>query len=382
MADFNFKISPNITLGSYSSTRLGQFVREWGTRYMLVMDPVLNESGVAEKIKVSLTDRNIDYFVFEELPSSPDSTVLERALTLARDAHIHGVITAGGEKAGNLGRAVATLYHETNNIYEYIDGAAPTTTPLPCVCLPTTIKDEFLFSDRIPVIDGRSRQLKLLKTPTGTVKLALFDPNLTVSLTENQTSSLAIHTLCMAVECYLSQKANFFSDTICEKAIELLSCGMDGSPTLSNATPPEQFLMQGGCMTSIASSISSVGPASLLALTIGARFRLPRSTIAAILFPYVIEDAAKYKTDRLANVARLMQVAADTTANDTAATALADNIRNRLAMANLPARLKDMNITIEQLSLAAEDAGQLEMMNAMPRSMTADDLFDFIKQAY
>lgn len=382
MADFSLKISPNITLGSYSSTRLGQFVREWGTRYMLIMDPVLNESGAAEKIKVSLTDRNIDYFTFEELPSSPDSSILERAINLARDAHIHGVITAGGEKAGNLGRAVAALYHEANNLYEYVDGAAPTTSPLPCICLPTTIKDEFLFSDRIPVIDGRTRQLKLMKSPSCLVKLALFDPNLTVSLTENQTASLAIQTLCMAVECYLSQKSNFFSDTICEKAIELLSSGMDGSPTLSNATPPEQFLMQGGCMTSLAAGISSVGPASLLALTIGARYRLPRSTIASILFPYVIEDAARFKTERLANVARIMQVASDTTSSETAATALADNIRNRLAMANLPARLKDLNISIEQLSLAAEDAGQLEMINAMPRSMTADDLFDFIKQAY
>ncbi|MBQ0166830.1 MAG: iron-containing alcohol dehydrogenase [Treponema sp.] len=382
MADFSLKISPNITLGSYSSTRLGQFVREWGTRYMLIMDPVLNESGAAEKIKVSLTDRNIDYFTFEELPSSPDSSILERAINLARDAHIHGVITAGGEKAGNLGRAVAALYHEANNLYEYVDGATPTTSPLPCICLPTTIKDEFLFSDRIPVIDGRTRQLKLMKSPSGLVKLALFDPNLTVSLTENQTASLAIQTLCMAVECYLSQKSNFFSDTICEKAIELLSSGMDGSPTLSNATPPEQFLMQGGCMTSLAAGISSVGPASLLALTIGARYRLPRSTIASILFPYVIEDAARFKTERLANVARIMQVASDTTSSETAATALADNIRNRLAMANLPARLKDLNISIEQLSLAAEDAGQLEMINAMPRSMTADDLFDFIKQAY
>ena len=51
-------------------------------------------------------------------------------------------------------------------------------------------------------------------------------------------------------------------------------------------------------------------------------------------------------------------------------------------MANLPARLKDMSVTIEQLSLAAEDAGQLELINYLPRSTNADDLFDLIKQAF
>ena len=65
MADFNFKISPNIVLGSYCSSRLGQFVREWGSRYMIILDPVLNEYDVADKLKQSLTDRNIEFFVFE-----------------------------------------------------------------------------------------------------------------------------------------------------------------------------------------------------------------------------------------------------------------------------------------------------------------------------
>ena len=51
MPDFIFKISPNIILGSYTSSRLGQFVREWGTRYMLILDPVLEEFGTSSKIE-------------------------------------------------------------------------------------------------------------------------------------------------------------------------------------------------------------------------------------------------------------------------------------------------------------------------------------------
>ena len=64
------------------------------------------------------------------------------------------------------------------------------------------------------------------------------------------------------------------------------------------------------------------------------------------------------------------------------AAAFADDVRKKLALANLPARLKDLSLTMEQLSLAAEDAGQLDLINGMPRSMTADDLFELIKLAY
>ena len=51
-------------------------------------------------------------------------------------------------------------------------------------------------------------------------------------------------------------------------------------------------------------------------------------------------------------------------------------------MANLPTRLKDLNLTIEQLSLAVEDISSVDLINNLPRSMTTDDLFDFVKNAF
>ena len=43
MADLQFKVSPNIVLGTYISSRLGLYAKEWGDRYMVIVDPVLKE---------------------------------------------------------------------------------------------------------------------------------------------------------------------------------------------------------------------------------------------------------------------------------------------------------------------------------------------------
>ncbi|MEE0999850.1 MAG: iron-containing alcohol dehydrogenase [Treponemataceae bacterium] len=382
MADFVFKISPNIILGSYSASRIGQFVQEWGTKFMVLLDPILHESGISAKIKQSLTDRNVDFFIFDEIPNAPDSKVVSQALKLAKEAHIHGIIAVGGPKTCSIGRVVASLYYEVLDLYTFLDGSTPTAGTLPLICVPTTMRDIFLFSDSTPLIDARSRQLKILKLQNNITKLSIFDPNLSVSLTDNQVSSVSLETLCMAVESYISQKSNFFSDTIAEKAMELIISSLDGAPTLSSATSPELFFAQGGCMTSISASATFPGAATLLALTINARFKVSHSVVASILFPYIIEDAAKYKTEKLAKVARILRVATESSSDDVAVSALAENIRKRLAMANLPTRLKDLSVSIEQLAIAAEDAGALDLINYMPRSMTADDLFDLIKQAY
>lgn len=381
MADFIFRISPNIVLGSYTTSRLGQFARDFGSKFMVIIDPVLKEVGLSDKILQSLTDRKIDFFTFSELTDGASSKTIQQALALAKDAHIHGLIAIGGNKTLQIGRAVSAYYNEIQDLYTFIDGSLPSAAPLPLICVPTTPRAPFIFTDTIPVIDARSTRITLLKVQSGQCKLALFDPNLTVTLTENQNASMSLETLCLAFEAYMSPKSTFFSDMIIEKCVELLGYALDGSPTLSTTTPTEVLLSQGGCMASLGSSCSSIGTASLLSMCINSRYKISRALVSSILFPYIIEDAANFKTDRVVKLAKLFQISS-TDSSDEIVSSFSDNIRQRLAKANLPTRLKDLSISIEQLALAAEDAGNLDLITSLPRSMTTDDLFDLIKLAY
>ena len=65
-----------------------------------------------------------------------------------------------------------------------------------------------------------------------------------------------------------------------------------------------------------------------------------------------------------------------------AAKATVDEIRRYLVQANLPTRLKDLNLTIEQLVAISEDAVSLSFMNYIPKPMRSDDVFELMKQAY
>ena len=282
----------------------------------------------------------------------------------------------------HIGRLVSALFTEVHDMYNFIDGAVPNTSALPCICVPTTFRSPFVFTSECPIIDSRNNQLKLVHVQNNIVKLLLEDPNMMLTLTENQRASMMLEVLCMSVEAYISQKENFFSDMFVEKAVELLGYAMDGANSLEITTPQEILLAQGGIMTSIANGSSSLGVASLLSMTINARYKVSKSLISTILFPYIIEDAIQFKAERLAKLAKIMRIATEEMSNEEAARALADNVRQRIAQANLPARLKDLQLSVEQLALACEDAGQIEIVNKLPRSMTADDLFDLVKLAF
>ena len=64
MGDFAFRITPNIILGSYTLSRLPQQVMEWGTRFMIIADPVLNEfdSTVLLNVNVKNPEFSLDTF--------------------------------------------------------------------------------------------------------------------------------------------------------------------------------------------------------------------------------------------------------------------------------------------------------------------------------
>ena len=382
MSDLIFRITPNIVLGSYTVTRLGHHALEYGNRFMIIVDPVLNEMKIQDKIVQTLADRNVENFIFNELSEGANSKAAQRALALAKQGHVHGIIAVGGAKAINLGRIVAALYNEVHDFYNFVDGALPTTSSIPCICVPTTFRTPYLFTNEVPVTDSRSNQLKILQVQNNLCKLTLIDPNLMLTLTENQKATMSIDLMSQGVEAYLSQKANFFSDMFVEKGFELLSYALDGSPSLDITTPEEILLAQAGLMISLSTAASSLGLSSMLSMTINSRYHLSKSLIASILFPYAAEDITKYKSARFEKLAHVMRIVPEEITGPEAAEAFIANIRHRIAKANLPARLKDVQLTIEKLSLAVEDVHQIDIVNKLPRSMSIDDIFDFIKLAY
>lgn len=382
MGDFAFRITPNIILGSYTLSRLPQQVMEWGTRFMIIADPVLNEFGTIQKITQSFTDRKIEHFVFSEISEGNTSQLAKRALALAKEAHVHGIIAIGGSKALNIGRIVAAFFNEVHDFNNFVDGALPTTSPIPCICVPTIFSTPFIFTNEIPIKDSRNNQLKLMKVQNNLCKLVLVDPNLMLTLTQNQKSTIAIEVMSMAIEAYLSQKSNFFSDMFVEKGLELLAYALDGSPSLDITTPEEILLAQAGIMISLASASSSLGLSSLLAMTINSRYQINKSLVSSILLSYSLEDAANFKSVQIEKLSHIMRVVPKEITGPEAVKMFIDNIRQRIAKANLPTRLKDLQLSMEQLSLVAEDAGQIDIITKLPRSMSTDDIFDFIKNAY
>ena len=381
MADFTFNIPSKIILSSFAAFNIGTYARETGKRFVLIVDPFIKSGTLFPKIADSLNACNINYFVFDEIEYKSDSKTLESVLTLSRNAHIDAVLAVGGSKVLNLARAVSSLYNETDYLYNFIEGQTPKSVPLPLLCLPTTMRDSFIFSKVTPIVDSRNQRLKILNCQDTLCKTAVFDPTLNRSLSSNQITAMSLESLCLACETYLSQKSSFFSDMMSCKAIELISLSLEDNKENSTGSRDE-LLEQGGCIASLAAGTSSIGAATLLSLCINTRYEISSYLVCSILFPYMIEDAAKFKKDKISKITRIMGLYNQNKSEEECIQDLMDYLRQKLASNRLPTRLKELNLSLSQLSAVAEEAAELDLANKLPRSMSAEDLYDLIKKAY
>ena len=89
----------------------------------------------------------------------------------------------------------------------------------------------------------------------------------------------------------------------------------------------------------MAVSSSSLGMVSLLALSIHSRYHINKSLISSILLPYALEDAVKFKSAELGELAHILRCCSEEVTGDDAANSLIDYVRQKIAMANLPTRL-------------------------------------------
>lgn len=383
MADFVFKLSSKVILGNYSLARIGEEAVKFGNHFMFIADPFFEDMGLVDKIKKSLEEKGISLFVFNGFEQTADSEVVERALSLARGAHIRGVIACGDMTACAIGRAIAALYNEDKSIYRYIEGEPITAESLPLIQIPTTCNDPFLFGSSSFIIDSRSRTVNILKIKENICDLVIFDSNTYAGLAPNAMTAMIFAGLGATFEAYISTKVSFLSETILGKAVEFFLIASDPSHEKLIGIPREELVAQAACMSAIGIAASAPGLGTAIALAAGGKYRIASQLIATILLPHVIEDAISSNLTKTVAVARML---GETMIEGGDAAEVSkrgvEEIRRRLAEANLPIRLKDIDLTIESLVPVAEDAARLSFMNYNPRPMANHDIFEIIKQAF
>jgi alcohol dehydrogenase len=378
--DISFQLDPQVVIGLDAINWTGTICSELGERVLIITEQVLYENRSIERLIAILEDAGVEAIVFDEIPAQATADVAEAAGFLAQGARCSAIIGFGGLKTQSIARIAAMIVKTRISIFEMLDGAIVRDF-IPYVAIPTTGRDPFLFSRYFVAVDPRDRSAKLLKSPQGLCAAAVIDGGLSESLSGKFASTTAFDGFCVSAEAYCSTKASFLSDALLEQAIALYTQMMDSY--IDN----RHFDMVGGAtnaglLMALGCTVSSPGIGTALAFALNGRFPVAKSWCSTILLPYILEKLVAARPEKLAKIATLMGEPTMGVPVGESANMTVDAIRRRMGILKVPARLKDYNLFLDRLVPTAEAARNLEFVAFSPWTVSVEDAYDLLKQAF
>jgi alcohol dehydrogenase len=381
MADIVYKLDPEIIIGPDTVNRAGSLCSALGSRVLVATEQVLYENNAIGRLITVLEDSGVEAIIFDDIPAQATADVAENAAALARGARCGAVIGFGGLKTQSAAKIASLLAGSETSVFELLDGGRSGGSFIPYIAIPTAGRDPFLFADFFVAVDPRDRSVKQVKTPPGLCKAAIIDNSLTESLSGKFASTTAFDGFCVSVEAYCSTKANFLSDALLEQALSLYS-QMIASYTETRNFDLASGAANAGLLMALGSALSAPGIGTALAYALNGKFPVAKSWCSTVLLPYILEKLVTARPEKMAKVAAIMGEPVEGVPQAEAAALAVEAIRRRMGMLQVPARLKEFDLVLDRLVPAAETARSLEFTAFSPWTVTAEEAYDILKQAF
>jgi alcohol dehydrogenase class IV len=383
--NFEFTSAGRIIFGSGSLKKVGALAAGFGCRAFLVAG--YQGPGVG-LIDDELKAQSVNTTIFT-ITAEPDLETVAAAAENARSWHSEMVIALGGGSAIDTGKAIAALITNGGELIDYLEvigKGKPLLAPsLPFIAVPTTAGTGSEVTSNA-VIESREHKVKVSLRHTFMIpRIALIDPELTLSLPPEITASSGLDALTQVIEPFVSIKANAMTDALCRDGIyhggRNLARAYDNGDDLEAREAMALVSLFGG----MALANAKLGAVHGFAGPLGGMVRAGHGILCATLLPHVMEaniralrarggDSEALR--RFDEIARLLTDRHDAGADEGVAW-LSDLCRHML----IPP-LSASGVSREDFPTIIEKAQAASSMQGNPIKLAPSELEDILNKAF
>jgi alcohol dehydrogenase class IV len=206
MNPFTFSTPPTLRFGWGEAAALPEEAARLGRRPLVVTGRALRASGRLEPLLAGLRDAGLEPQLAEGVPPEPTLAELQRVMDRCVDAEADLVIAVGGGSVLDIAKGAAALAGvgpggaSTHTAAEFFAGAPPPTTGRPIIALPTTSGTGSEVTRNCVLADPERRRKASIRADAMLPRLAIVDPELTVSCPPAVTAHSGVDAFVQAVE--------------------------------------------------------------------------------------------------------------------------------------------------------------------------------------
>jgi alcohol dehydrogenase class IV len=326
------------------------------SRAVVVTDPGIIKAGLSEKIIKTLGDKCVG--VFSDVPQDTGIDVVNRGATFAREKDADIIISIGGGSVIDTAKCVCILLTEGGDLDNF-EGIQLLTRPqTPHIVIPTTAGTGSEVTWIAVVFDKRKGQKIPIVESYNTPRVAILDPQLTLTLPPLLTASTGMDAMTHAIEAMTSIDREPISAGMALHAIRLVStylpqCTQDGNNINARGQMQLAATMAGWAFCN-----SMVGLVHAMAHSIGAVSHIPHGVSCGILLPYCmdynIDDSEPEAIKIYATVAQALGVSTRNDEPKRAAKAAVKEIFDLLKRIGHPLKLSESGVKEADILKAAD----------------------------
>ncbi len=319
-------INPTTLHGNWSFPTRVRFgpgrIRELGvacgeiniTRPLLVTDRGLLDLPVVATIQAAAHDAGLPTHVFANVQANPVGRNVDDGVRAYREEGCDGVIALGGGSALDAGKAVALMVGQNRPIWDFedrddwftrvrVEGMAPV------VAVPTTAGTGSEVGRASVILDESDQTKKIIFHPRMLPGQVIADPELTLALPPPVTAATGLDALAHCLEAYCAPGFHPMADGIALEGTRLVKDWLPSAYADGGNLAARSHMLAAASMGAIAFQ-KGLGAVHALSHPIGALCNTHHGLTNAVLLPYVLTFNRSAIDDRLAALARYLDLPA------------------------------------------------------------------------
>ena len=321
----------------------------------------------------------MEAFVFDGVEENPTTRHVNAGVEVARQERIDLLVAVGGGSSMDCAKGINFILTNGGEMADYKGFGKATKPMLPSLAVPATAGTGSEAQSYALIADDKAHMKMACGDRKAAFRIAILDPEVTVSQPAAVTAITGIDALSHALESYVCAKRNLLSQTFAREAWRLLVPNLEvvlRSPTDLEARGAMQL---GAHFAGAAIENSMLGACHACANPLTAHYGLTHGITIGILLPHVIRFNAAAVAPLYVDLAH--EAGLLNGDRSVAAESLAGRITELMQVANLPTSLSACGVRSGILPVLAEEASQQWTARFNPRPVTEADLLQLYEAA-
>ena len=354
MLPFDIQSRTRFIFGEGTISRLGTLASEYKPRCVLVVsDRGIMEAGHDTAALNSLREAGLDVASFHDFSENPTSAMVDAGVQRAREVQPDLLVGLGGGSSIDCCKGINFVYSCGGSIHDYHGVGKATCDMLPMIAIPTTAGTGSEAQSFALISDAESHTKMACGDPRAACRVAILDPELTLTQPTAVSALTGIDAISHAVETYVTKRRNAISATYSRRSFGMLAQGFSRVLTHPDDLEARSCMQLGACLAGMAIETSMLGAAHATANPLTAHHGITHGQAVGLMLPAVVRMNGVEHAPWYAELVREVEPGVHT---EDAPERLATMVTQWLKEANLATSLTELSIPQEGIEQFTEDA--------------------------